>query len=59
MLSPNAFADIGGYFYVTIGGFCLSSAAWGRPIASGDKAFVNNDEEALIAASFPRPGYIA
>jgi MFS family permease len=65
MVSPDAFAGIHGYFYVIIGGFCLSSAALAYwyyvetahisleeiAIAFGDKAFADNDEEVVAQAS--------
>jgi hypothetical protein len=65
MVSPDAFAGIGGYFYLIIGGFCLSSAALAYwyyvetaslsleeiATAFGDKAFVDNDEEVMAQAT--------
>jgi hypothetical protein len=65
MVSPDAFAGIGGYFYVIIGGFCLISAALAKwyyietsglsleeiATAFGDKAFADNDEEVMAQAS--------
>lgn len=63
MVSPDAFAGIGGYFYVVIAGFCLCSAilAWTYYIetaghtleeiamAFGDKSFQTADEEVVAA----------
>lgn len=63
MVSPDAFAGIGGYFYLVIAGFCLSSAvlAWSYYIetaghtleeiamAFGDKSFQTSDEEVVAA----------
>lgn len=63
MVSPDAFAGIGGYFYLVIAGFCLCSAtlAWtyyvetaGHTLeeiamAFGDKAFVDSDDEVVAA----------
>jgi MFS family permease len=65
MVSPDAFAGIGGYFYVIIGGFCLISAALAKwyyietsnlsleeiATAFGDKAFADNDEEVMAQAT--------
>lgn len=61
MTSPDAFAGIGGYYYVIIAGFCLFSAGLAKwfyvetanhsleeiAIAFGDKAFVENDEDVI------------
>ena len=61
MVSPDAFAGIGGYFYLVIAGFCLFSAGLAHfyyvetanhsleeiAIAFGDKAFADGDEEVL------------
>ena len=61
MVSPDAFAGIGGYFYLVIAGFCLSSAGLAHfyyvetanhsleeiAIAFGDKAFADGDEEVM------------
>lgn len=73
MVSPDAFAGIGGYFYLIIGGFCLSSAALAYwyyvetsghtleeiAIAFGDKAFVDNDEEVMGQASVDKARFQA
>ncbi|KUI68060.1 High-affinity glucose transporter [Cytospora mali] len=59
MVSPEAFAGIGGYFYLVIAGFCLTSAALAYfyyvetanhsleeiAVAFGDKAFDGNDAD--------------
>lgn len=64
MSSPDAFAGIGGYYYVVIAGFCLSSAALAYwyyvetanhtleeiAVAFGDKAFASNDDEVVAIA---------
>lgn len=64
MSSPDAFAGIGGYYYVIIAGFCLFSGGLAKwyyvetanhtleeiAIAFGDKAFVENDEEIVRGA---------
>lgn len=61
MVSPDAFAGIGGYFYLVIAGFCLFSAGLAHfyyvetaghsleeiAIAFGDKAFADEDEQVL------------
>ncbi|KAF2854097.1 general substrate transporter [Plenodomus tracheiphilus IPT5] len=61
MVSPDAFAGIGGYFYLVIAGFCLFSAGLAHfyyvetaghsleeiAIAFGDKAFADSDDEVL------------
>jgi len=61
MVSPDAFAGIGGYFYLVIAAFCLFSAGLVHfyyvetaghsleeiAIAFGDKAFADSDEEVL------------
>jgi MFS family permease len=58
MVSPDAFAGIGGYFYLVIGGFCLFSAGLAHfyyvetaghtleeiAVAFGDKAFADDDQ---------------
>ena len=58
MVSPDAFAGIGGYFYLVIAGFCLFSAGLAHfyyvetagvtleeiAVAFGDKAFENTHE---------------
>ncbi|KAK4905790.1 hypothetical protein LTR49_024965 [Elasticomyces elasticus] len=65
MVSPDAFAGIGGYFYLVIAGFCLCSGilAWlyyvetaGHSleeiaVAFGDKAFMDSDEDIMRHAS--------
>ncbi|KAK4903591.1 hypothetical protein LTR49_026800 [Elasticomyces elasticus] len=65
MVSPDAFAGIGGYFYLVIAGFCLCSGilAWlyyvetaGHSleeiaVAFGDKAFIDSDEDIMRHAS--------
>ena len=65
MSSPDAFAGIHGYYYLIIAGFCLFSAglAWlyyvetvGHTleeiaVAFGDKAFIDDDMEAIRRAS--------
>lgn len=64
MVSPDAFAGIGGYFYLVIAGFCLASAALSHfyyvetaghtleeiAVAFGDKAFAGDDEEIMSVA---------
>ena len=66
MVSPDAFAGIGGYFYLVIAGFCLFSAGLAYfyyvetagctleeiSIAFGDKAFEAADEEVMADADF-------
>ncbi len=61
MVSPRAFAGIGGYFYLVIAGFCLFSSALAYfyyvetanvsleeiAVAFGDKAFADNDNEIM------------
>ncbi|KAF2683176.1 general substrate transporter [Lentithecium fluviatile CBS 122367] len=61
MVSPDAFAGIGGYFYLVIAGFCLFSAGLAHfyyvetanhtleeiAVAFGDKAFADSDEEVM------------
>lgn len=61
MVAPDAFAAIGGYFYLVIAGFCLFSAGLSQfyyvetaghtleeiAVAFGDKAFEGNDEEIM------------
>jgi hypothetical protein len=61
MVSPDAFAGIGGYFYLVIAGFCLFSAGLAHfyyvetanhsleeiAMAFGDKAFADNDEDVV------------
>jgi hypothetical protein len=55
MVSPDAFAGIGGYFYLVIAGFCLCSAAGHSleeiAVAFGDKAFADSDEEIMDNAT--------
>jgi hypothetical protein len=65
MVSPDAFAGIGGYFYLIIGGFCLFSAGLAHfyyvetancgleeiAVAFGDKAFADDDEEVMETAT--------
>lgn len=64
MVSPDAFAVIGGYFYLVIAGFCLFSAALSQfyyvetaghtleeiAVAFGDKAFAGDDERIMSVA---------
>ncbi|KAF2756553.1 general substrate transporter [Pseudovirgaria hyperparasitica] len=64
MVSPDAFAGIGGYFYLIIAGFCLCSAALshfyyietgshnleGIANAFGEKAFADDDAEVMQVA---------
>lgn len=64
MVSPDAFAGIGGYFYLVIAGFCLFSAGLAHfyyvetanhtleeiAVAFGDKAFADSDEEVMESA---------
>ncbi|RGP69697.1 mfs sugar transporter [Fusarium sporotrichioides] len=64
MSAPDAFAGIGGYYYVIIAGFCLFSAGlvWFYyvetsnhtleeiALAFGDKAFAHNDDEVVAVA---------
>lgn len=64
MVSPDAFAGIGGYFYLVIAGFCLFSACLAHfyyvetanhtleevAVAFGDKAFADSDEEVMESA---------
>ena len=61
MVSPDAFAGIGGYFYLVIAGFCLFSAGLAHfydvetanhsleeiAMAFGDKAFADGNEEVM------------
>jgi hypothetical protein len=61
MVSPDAFAGIGGYFYLVIAGFCLASATLSHfyyvetaghsleeiAVAFGDKAFADSDEQVM------------
>ena len=61
MVSPDAFAGIGGYFYLVIAGFCFFSAGLAHfyyvetaghsleeiAIAFGDKAFADGNDEVL------------
>lgn len=61
MVSPDAFAGIGGYFYLIIAGFCLFSAGLSHfyyvetagvtleeiAIAFGDQAFADGDTEVM------------
>ncbi|KAH6639226.1 general substrate transporter [Boeremia exigua] len=61
MVSPDAFAGIGGYFYLVIAGFCIFSAGLAHfyyvetanysleeiAIAFGEKAFADGNEEVL------------
>ncbi|KAF2134003.1 general substrate transporter [Dothidotthia symphoricarpi CBS 119687] len=65
MVSPDAFAGIGGYFYLVIAGFCLFSAGLAHfyyvetaghtleeiSVAFGDKAFADSDEEIMETAT--------
>ncbi|KAH3992752.1 hypothetical protein HBI70_212330 [Parastagonospora nodorum] len=65
MVSPDAFAGIGGYFYIVIAGFCLFSAGLSHfyyvetagctleeiAVAFGDKAFADSDEEVIESAT--------
>lgn len=65
MVSPDAFASIGGYFYLVIAGFCLFSAGLAHfyyvetakhtleeiAVAFGDKAFADSDEEIMEVAA--------
>ncbi|MBE3041194.1 MFS transporter [Candidatus Bathyarchaeota archaeon] len=64
MSAPDAFAGIGGYYYVIIAGFCLASVALAYfyyvetsghsleeiAIAFGDKAFAADDEDVVAVA---------
>lgn len=64
MVSPDAFAGIGGYFYLIIAGFCLFSAGLSYfyyvetaghtleeiAVAFGDKAFDGDDGEVMATA---------
>jgi hypothetical protein len=68
MVSPDAFAGIGGYFYLIIAGFCLFSAGLAYfyyvetaghtleeiAIAFGDKAFIDSDEEIIASAELKK-----
>lgn len=70
MSAPDAFAGIGGYYYVIIAGFCLISVALAKfyyvetanhtleeiAIAFGDKAFVDDDETVVGAAHLGHEG---
>lgn len=72
MSAPEAFAGIGGYYYVIIAGFCLISAGLAYfyyvetakhtleeiAIAFGDKAFTL-DEEVVVAAHLDRAGDVS
>lgn len=67
MSSPDAFAGIGGYYYVVIAGFCLFSTGLVYfcyvetanhtleeiAVAFGDKAFALDDEQVMQAAAAP------
>jgi Sugar (and other) transporter len=71
MSSPDAFAGIGGYYYVIIAEFCLFSTGLAYfyyvetanhtleeiAIAFGDKAFVENDDEIMQGARLSVAGY--
>ena len=62
MVSPDAFAKIGGYFYLLIAGFCLFSAGLAHfyyvetanhtleeiAVAFNDRAFADSDEEVML-----------
>ena len=64
MVSPDAFAGIGGYFYLIIAGFCLSSAGLAYwyyvetaghtleeiAVAFGDQAFALGNDEVMVTA---------
>lgn len=64
VVSPDAFAGIGGYFYLVIAGFCLFSAGLSHfyyvetanhtleeiAVAFGDKAFSGDDSEIISIA---------
>jgi hypothetical protein len=64
MSSPDAFAGIGGYYYIIIAGFCLFSTGLAYfyyvetadhtleeiAVAFGDKAFVDEDEDVMASA---------
>lgn len=64
MVSPDAFATMGGYFYLVIAAFCLFSAGLSHfyyvetaghtleeiAVAFGDKAFEGSDEEIMDIA---------
>lgn len=64
LVSPDAFAGIGGYFYLVIAGFCLFSAGLSHfyyvetagctleeiAVAFGDKAFSGDDAEIISIA---------
>jgi len=64
MVSPDAFAGIGGYFYLIITGFCLFSAGLAYwyyvetaghtleeiAVAFGDQAFASGNEEVMVTA---------
>lgn len=65
MVSPDAFAGIGGYFYLVIASFCLFSAGLAHfyyvetagctleeiAVAFGDKAFADSDEDVIETTS--------
>ena len=71
MSCPDAFAGIGGYYYIIISGFCLFSSGLAYfyyvetanhtleeiAIAFGDKAFVENDDEIIASARLSVAGY--
>jgi hypothetical protein len=68
MSSPDAFAGIGGYYYVIIAGFCLFSVGLAKfyyvetashtleeiAVAFGDKAFLHEDDEVIASAHLER-----
>jgi MFS family permease len=70
MSSPDAFAGIGGYYYLIIAGFCLFSAGLAYfyyvetanhtleeiAVAFGDKAFVDDDEQVMASAALKHTG---
>lgn len=70
MSAPDAFAGIGGYYYVVIAGFCLISVALAKfyyvetanhtleeiALAFGDKAFVNDSDTVSNAAHLGEDG---
>jgi hypothetical protein len=69
MSAPDAFAGIGGYYYVIIAGFCLFSVGLVSfyyvetsnhtleeiALAFGDKAFAHDDDQ-IVSAAHLAPG---
>ncbi|KAE9972926.1 hypothetical protein BLS_002160 [Venturia inaequalis] len=70
MVSPDAFAGIGGYYYLIIASFCLFSSGLAYfyyvetasstleeiSIAFGDKAFVDDDDQVVATSDLQKGG---